>query len=58
MPRIREYTNLILEYFNEGILDRDDVIFACLNYMSEAQVKDMGESEGFFPEDEEENDEE
>jgi hypothetical protein len=58
MNRIREYTNRILEAIDEGILSRDAVIQACLNYMSEAQVKDMCESEGFFEDDEENDDDE
>ena len=50
----REYTNLALEMVEEGILDKDVVIMACLKYMSEAEVRDMAEANGFLPEDEEE----
>ena len=50
----REYTNLVLEMVEEGILDKDVVIMACLKYMSEAEVRDMAEANGFVPEDEEE----
>jgi hypothetical protein len=32
----------------EGILSRDQVIRACFNYMSEDDVTDMAESNGFF----------
>lgn len=37
----REYTNKLLEMIEEGILDRDTVIMACVKYMSEDDVKDM-----------------
>ena len=51
---VRKYNNLVLEMVEEGILDKDVVIMACLKYMSEAEVRDMAEANGFVPEDEEE----
>ena len=39
----REYTNHLLELVDEGLLDKDRVILACVKYMSEADVKDMME---------------
>ena len=51
---VRKYTNMVLEMVDEGILDKDVVIMACLKYMSEAEVRDMAEANGFVPEDEEE----
>ena len=51
---VRKYTNMVLEMVDEGILDKDVVIMACLKYMSEAEVRDMAEANGFIPEDEEE----
>ena len=55
----RKFTNMILEAIEDGLLDRDTVIMACLKYMSEDDVKDMAEANEFFPEeDEEEEDEE
>jgi len=51
---VRKYTNMVLEMVEEGILDKDVVIMACLKYMSEAEVRDMAEANGFVPEDEEE----
>ena len=51
---VRKYTNMVLEMVDEGILDKDVVIMACLKYMSEAEVRDMAEANGFLPEDEEE----
>jgi|TARA_B110000196_G_scaffold239529_1_gene207964 hypothetical protein len=37
----REYTNLLLERIEEGLYDKDQVIMACVKYMSEDNVKDM-----------------
>jgi hypothetical protein len=56
---MREATNRVLELVEEGLLDRDTVIMACLKYMSEDEVRDMAESNEFFlDEDEDEEDEE
>jgi hypothetical protein len=49
----REYTNKLLEMVEEGILDRDNVIMACVKYMSEDDVKDMMESNEFIQDEEE-----
>ena len=51
---MREATNKILEMIDEGILDRDAVIMACLKYMSEDDVADMAECNEFFYAEEEE----
>lgn len=54
----REYTNKLLELVEDGLLDRDTVIMACVKYMSEDDVKDMMESNEFIlEEDEDEEDE-
>ena len=37
----RKATNRILEMVEEGMLDRDYLIMACLKYMSEDDVADM-----------------
>lgn len=37
----REYTTKLLDMIDEGLLDRDTVIMACVKYMSEDDVKDM-----------------
>ena len=37
----RKYTNKLLEYIKEGVIDKDFVIIACLKYMSEDDVIDM-----------------
>lgn len=47
----RKYTDMILDMVRDRVLDKDDVISACLNYMSEAEVQDMAESEGFIDDD-------
>ena len=44
----REATVKILEMVEEGILDRDTVIMACLKYMSEDDVADMAHANEFF----------
>ena len=53
----REYTNKILEAVQEGLLDRDQVILACLNWMPENDVKRMADANEFLPEDEAEDEE-
>ena len=55
MPR--EYTNKLLEMVEEGILDRDNVIMACVKYMNEDDVRDMMECNEFINEEEEESEE-
>ena len=39
----RKYTNELLEMIENGLLDKDTVIMACVKYMSEDDVKDMME---------------
>jgi hypothetical protein len=51
----REATNKLLELVEEGLLDKDTVIMACLKFMSEDDVEEMCHSNEFF-EDEEEYD--
>lgn len=50
----REYTNKLLEMLDEGILDKDMVIMACVKYMSEDDVRDMMHANEFLIEEEEE----
>lgn len=45
--KAREITNKVLEMIAEGVLDRDHVISSALQYLSEDQVRDMAESEGW-----------
>jgi len=52
----REATNKLLELIEEGVLDRDTVIMACVKYMSEDDVADMCHANEFFTDDEEEED--
>lgn len=54
----RQYTNQLLEMIENGLLDKDTVINACVNYMSEDDVRDMMESNEFIEEEEEEDEEE
>jgi len=37
----RQYTNKLLEMIENGLLDKDQVILACIKYMSEDDVEDM-----------------
>lgn len=48
MQDTRYATNKILKMVEEGVLDKDTVIMACLKYMSEAEVVDMAEMNEFF----------
>lgn len=54
----RKATCKILEMVEEGLLDKDMVILSCLNWMSEADVKEMAHANEMklFPEEEEEDD--
>lgn len=54
----REYTNKLLDMLEEGLLDTDTVIMACLKYMSEDEVRDMMEANEFLEHEEEDEDEE
>lgn len=54
---VRQATNKLLEMIEEGILDRDLVIMACVKYMSEDDVADMCHANEFFADDESEESE-
>lgn len=45
----RKYTNLLLEMLDDGLLDRDLVIEACVKYMSEDDVRGMMEVNELIP---------
>ena len=44
----REYTSKLLDLIEDGMLDRDTVIMACVKYMSEDDVQDMMEMNEFI----------
>lgn len=44
----RKVTNKILEDVQEGILNINQVLLACLNHMSEFEVRNMAEANGFY----------
>jgi hypothetical protein len=48
----RKVTNQLLELIEEGILDAQTVLEACLQYMSEADVADMAHDNEFLEEEE------
>lgn len=50
----RKFTNKLYDYIDNGLIDKDTVITACLKYMSEDEVKDMIEHNDLFETDEEE----
>ena len=53
----REYTSRLLDMIENGLLDRDTVVMACVKYMSEDEVRDMMYANEFVEdtEDEDEN---
>ena len=51
----REVTNQILEDIENGLLDKDTVIMACLKYMSEDEVVDMAHANEFHVIDDEDD---
>jgi hypothetical protein len=53
----RKYTNKLLEFIEEGVLDRDNVIMAFCKYMSEDDVKDMMEANEMIDEEDEDEEE-
>lgn len=54
----REATSKLLEMVEEGLLDKDLVIMACIKYMSEDDVRDMMHDNEFDYDDEKEEDSE
>lgn len=54
----RKYTVELLEMIEQGLLDKDTVIMACVKYMSEDDVKDMMESNEFIDQEDQEQDDE
>lgn len=52
----RQATNRLLEMVDEGLLDRDTVIMAAVKYMSEDEVADMCHINGFFEDEDEDED--
>lgn len=51
----REYTSKLLDLIQDGMLDRDTVIMACVKYMSEDDVQDMMEMNEFIVEQDEDD---
>ena len=54
----RKFTNKLLEMVEEGLLDKDTVILACVKYMSEDDVRDMMEANEMLLDEEEDDDQE
>ena len=53
----RRVTNKLLEMMEEGALDAEVLVRACLGFMSEADVAEMAVGEGFLEEEDAEIDE-
>lgn len=49
----RQVTCKLLEGVDEGIIDPKTLLEACLNWMSEADVKEMADANGYLEEEEE-----
>lgn len=58
MYKTRQATERVLEMVEDGLLDRDTVIMACLKYMSEDDVADMAHANEFFCDDDDDDDDE
>ena len=56
--KTREYTCMLLDMLEQGVIDAQSVAEMCLAYMSEDEVKDMCRSNDILPADEDEEDEE
>lgn len=56
--KVREATEKLLKMVEEGLLDRDTVIMACVKYMSEDDVADMCHINEFFYDEDDEDEEE
>lgn len=50
---VRKYTNKLLEMVDEGLIDKDTLIVACLKWMSEDDVREMAKANELILEDEE-----
>jgi len=48
MNDTRKMTKKVIEAIDEGILDPNTIVLACLNYMSEDEVTDMCRANDFF----------
>jgi len=57
MSIARQATNEVIELAEEGVLSWEQIAMSCLSYMSEAEVRDMAECEGFIDDEEGEDDE-
>lgn len=51
----REYTRKLLDMVDSGMIDARQVLRDALNHMSEDEVKDMAETNGYVEEEDEED---
>jgi hypothetical protein len=57
MRKVRQATNTLIELCELGSVSWENLALACLSYMSEDEVRDMGESNDFIGSEDEENEE-
>jgi len=55
---VRQYTNKMLAAIEEGLLDQDQVLIACLNWMTDRDVQQMAEANEFLEEEEDDDEDE
>lgn len=51
----RQATRRVIDMADEGVLVWEQIARDCMNYMSEAEVRDMADSNGYFEHDEDED---
>lgn len=54
----RAATRRLQQLIEDGMLDKDTVLLACLNAMSEDDVAEMADANGFFDDGDEDEDDE
>jgi len=54
MSNTRKYTNELLDMNDQGLINKDDLIRNLLGWLSESDVKEFGEANEYFNNDEEE----
>ena len=54
MSNVRQATNKLIELAEEGVVSWESIALSCLRYMSEDEVKDLAESEGYIDSEEDE----
>jgi len=53
----RQATQRVIDMADQGVLSWEQIARDCMNYMSESDVADMADSNGYFEHDEDDKDE-